>query len=127
MMRPSRGVSPDLPEQPALLSSTLAASSDNPAQLSFMNLIRISVVASVRCFRVGLQGEPGMLGIVAKNPITFRTRHDIQVVQVITVSCADGMIAPGHQDHIAVVHANRFVEITLIGVHTLESKSLRGL
>src|ERR1700728_4897311 len=69
---------PDLLEQPALLSSTLAASSDKPAQLSFLNLVRISVVASVRYFRVGLRGEPGMLGIVAKNPITFRTRHDIQ-------------------------------------------------
>ncbi len=68
-----------------------------------------------------------MLWIVAINPIALRTGHDIQVVQVITVSGADRMVAARHQDDIAVVHANGFVEIALIGIHTLESKSLRWL
>jgi hypothetical protein len=78
-----------------------------------------------RCgFRV--EDEPFVLGVVTKNPIALGTRHDVKIVEVIAVSRTNGMVAPRHEDDIAVVHANRLVEIALIGIDTLKRKTLRG-
>ena len=68
-----------------------------------------------------------MLGVVTKNPIALGTRHDIKIVEVIAMSRANGMVAAGHEDDVAVVHAHGLVEIAVIGIDALKRKTLRGL
>src|SRR5580698_3308406 len=50
--------------------------------------------------------------------------HDIQVIKIVAVGGADRVVAARHHDDVAILHAQRFIKIALIGVDTLKSKSL---
>ena len=50
--------------------------------------------------------------------------HDVEVVQLIAMDRRAGVIAPGHQGHIAIFHRHGFIELAVIGVNPLEGKAL---
>src|ERR1700730_14658503 len=62
--------------------------------------------------------------IVAENPFPLGAGHDIEIVEIVAVRRADGMVAPRHQDDIAVIDADRLIEGAIVSVDALESEAL---
>jgi hypothetical protein len=55
------------------------------------------------------------------------TGQDVQVVAPVAVGLRHYMIAPGHQNEVAVAHRQSLIEVALVRVHPLEGEALRAV
>ena len=65
-----------------------------------------------------------MIRRVVEFPDPFGAGHHVQVVEVITVGCSAGVITTWYHHRITVVNGHRFIQVSIIGKHPLEGKSL---
>src|SRR6185312_10483316 len=69
--------------------------------------------------------DPGVGRVVADDPLPYRPRHHIEIIEIVAVRRADGMIAARHEYDIAVFHAYGLIDTPVVRVDALESKALR--
>src|SRR5687768_11622298 len=75
----------------------------------------------------GLGQEPLMLFLIMKLPNALRSSHHIEVIEIIAVKCCTRVITLGHERHVSVLHGDRFIDRTVLGVDALKGKALSGL
>ena len=68
-----------------------------------------------------------MLRRIVEFPGALRPRHHIEIIEIVAMRGGAGVIALGHQRHIAVLHRHRLVERAVIGIDALEGEALGGL
>ncbi len=68
-----------------------------------------------------------MAGLGVEAPDALRPGHDVQVVQLVAMRGAAGMIASGHEHDVAVLHGHALVERAVVGIDALEGKALRRI
>src|ERR1700719_4446002 len=96
-----------------------------PAPKTATSIILILLGRDLRSvLRPGLAQHPLVLGIIAEHPGATRSGHHIQIVEIIAVCGTHRMVSAGHQHEVAVVHAHRLIEITIVRVHALERETL---
>ena len=78
---------------------------------------------SVSCLFVDFN-DPLMLRSIVEFPNPLRPRHHVQVIKIIPVRSAAGMITTRHHNRVPVIHGHGFVNFTVIGINPLKSKSL---
>ena len=59
-----------------------------------------------------------------EDPGAFGTGHDIEIIEVVAVRCADRVIAFRHHHHVAILHRHGFVEAAIVGVDALKGEAL---
>ena len=69
--------------------------------------------------------QPLVRGIVVEAPGALRAGHHVEIIEVVAVRGADGVIAARHQHHIAVADRHRLVEFAVVGVDPLQRETLR--
>jgi hypothetical protein len=65
-----------------------------------------------------------MLRIIVDHPCSMRTGHDVQVVEIVAVGGTNRVVAARHHYNVAILYAQRFVEIAQPGIDALEPKTL---
>ena len=64
-------------------------------------------------------------GRSAKRHLRMRPGHDVEVVELVAVGRAAGVVALGHQRHVVVLDRHRLVERAVLGVDPLDGEALR--
>src|ERR1700675_1493017 len=92
-----------------------------------MPTIRASVQLSQLCAgglqQSGQSGEKFIAGRVGELPSSHGPCHDVEVVQIESMCCADRVVSTRHQDHVAILYGHGFVQCPIVCVDTLEGEA----
>src|SRR5581483_3091352 len=69
--------------------------------------------------------DPGVGWIVADAPAPHRPGHHVEIIEIVAVRRAHGMVPARHQHDISVLHTDRLIDAAVIGVDALEREALR--
>src|SRR6195256_6528139 len=68
---------------------------------------------------------PAMGGVGGHQPAPARTRHHVEVVEVVAGAGGDRMVAARDQDDVSVAHLDRLVQQVVVGVDELHGEPFR--
>src|ERR1700686_1182291 len=88
---------------------------------AFMTAARTVELMSLERYSFSVQ-LPVMIQVGGHQPPPARTRHPVEVVEVVTRAGGDGMVATRDQDDVAVPHLDRLVQRAIVGVDELHRK-----
>ncbi|QTK82383.1 Hypothetical protein AT6N2_L1645 [Agrobacterium tumefaciens] len=69
--------------------------------------------------------NPVMIRVVLKAPFAHRPRHHVQIIHLVTIGRAAGVMALWHEHDIAVRYRHGLVQRTVFGEDALETETLR--
>src|SRR5918995_492188 len=71
--------------------------------------------------------KPLVVGVVLHLPLAHRSRHYVQVVEVVAWRRGDGVVASGHKHGVVVPDSQRLVERAVLRVDLLDGEALYRL